>query len=400
MQPPMSDQIQPPVSDLETRANARPNLLSRVLAMGVAAAVIATSGAVGLGVIGARAGSARVLASNAALAPVPQANSAVNGGALDLQAVAAKVDPAVVDINTVFESATGSGRAAGTGIILTSSGEVLTNNHVVEGATSITVNVQGRSGSYTGQVLGVDPTADVALIQLDGAIGLPTATLADSSTATTGEPVAAIGNAGGVGGTPSVSSGLIVALDQSITASGGSAPEHLTGMIESNATIAPGDSGGPLVNSAGQVIGMTTAGQSSSRSGASNVGFAVPTNTALSIVNQVRAGQASPEVILGQVGYLGVSVTDLTAKIVSQLGLSSTSGALVIGVINGSPAALAGVGRYAVITDVAGTPITSTADLGSALHAHKPGDQVQITWLDSSGATHTATVILTTGPAI
>ena len=368
--------------------------------MGVAAAFVATAGAFGLGVIGARAGGAAVLASDAALAPVAQSNSAINGGALDLQAVTARVDPAVVDINTVFQSATGSGQAAGTGIILTSSGEVLTNNHVVEGATSITVTVQGRSGSYQAAVLGVDPTADVALIQLDGAAGLPTATLADSSTATTGEAVAAIGNAGGVGGTPSVSSGLIVALDQSITAAGGAAPEHLTGMIESNATIAPGDSGGPLVNSAGQVIGMTTAGQSSTRNGASAVGFAVPTNTALSVVNQIRAGQASSQVILGQVGYLGVSVTDLTPQIASRLGLNSTSGALVIGVAGGSPAELAGVGRYAVITDVAGTAITSTTDLGNALHAHQPGDQVELTWLDASGASHTASISLTTGPAI
>jgi len=368
--------------------------------MGVAAAFVATAGAFGLGVIGARAGGTAVLASDAALAPVAQSSSAINGGALDLQAVTARVDPAVVDINTVFQSATGSGQAAGTGIILTSSGEVLTNNHVVEGATSITVTVQGRSGSYQAAVLGVDPTADVALIQLDGAAGLPTATLADSSTATTGEAVAAIGNAGGVGGTPSVSSGLIVALDQSITAAGGAAPEHLTGMIESNATIAPGDSGGPLVNSAGQVIGMTTAGQSSTRNGASAVGFAVPTNTALSVVNQIRAGQASSQVILGQVGYLGVSVTDLTPQIASRLGLNSTSGALVIGVAGGSPAELAGVGRYSVITNVAGTPITSTTDLGNALHAHQPGDQVDLTWLDASGASHTASISLTTGPAI
>jgi S1-C subfamily serine protease len=126
----------------------------------------------------------------------------------------------------------------------------------------------------------------------------------------------------------------------------------------------------------------------------------VPSNTALSIVNQIRAGQASAEVILGQVGYLGVSVTDLTPQIASQLGLTSTGGALVIGVVSGSPAELAGIGRYAVITEVAGIPITSTTDLGTALHVHKPGDQVQVTWLDQGGATHSATIALTTGPAI
>jgi S1-C subfamily serine protease len=116
----------------------------------------------------------------------------------------------VVDINTVFQTANGSGTAAGTGIILTSTGEVLTNNHVVEGATSITVQIAGRAGSYAAYVIGVDPTADVAIIQIHGVSGLPTATLADSSTLQRGESVVAIGNAGGAGGAPSVTQGTIV----------------------------------------------------------------------------------------------------------------------------------------------------------------------------------------------
>jgi S1-C subfamily serine protease len=330
----------------------------------------------------------------APLASVPQAPSATTGAGVNAQAIAAAVDPTVVDINTVFTSAGGSGRAAGTGIILTSSGEILTNNHVVEGATSITVQIAGRSGTFVAHVLGVDPTADVALIQVDGVSGLPTATLADSSTLTTGEPVVAIGNAGGVGGIPSVSQGTIVALNQSITASSGTSSEHLTGLIQSNASIAPGDSGGPLVNAAGQVIGMTTAGQSSARSASTTVGFAIPSNAALAIVNQIRAGQASPQVILGQVGYVGVSVADLTPQTASQLGLQATSGALVIGVISGSPAESAGLGQYSVITNVDGTPIASAVDLGNALHSHKPGDQVQLTWLNQAGSTQTATVTL------
>jgi S1-C subfamily serine protease len=368
--------------------------------MGVAAAVIALAGAVGLGESGVGVGGTSVLSADAPLASVPQAPSAATGTGVDVQGTAAAVDPAVVDINTVLQSAGGSGRAAGTGIIVTSSGEVLTNNHVVEGATSITVQIAGRSGSFDAEILGVDPTADVALIQVEGMSDLPTATLADSSTLTIGQPVVAIGNAGGVGGAPSVSEGTIVALDQSITASSGSSSERLTGLIQSNAAIAPGDSGGPLVNSAGQVIGMTTAGQSSYRSASTTVGFAIPSNAALAVVNQIRAGQASSEVILGQVGYLGVSVSDLTPQIASQLGLQGTAGALVIGAISGSPAESAGLGRYSVITDVAGSPIASAADLGTALHSHKPGDQVQLTWVNQAGSARTATVTLTTGPAI
>jgi S1-C subfamily serine protease len=171
-------------------------------------------------------------------------------------------------------------------------------------------------------------------------------------------------------------------------------------MIQSNATIAPGDSGGPLVNSAGQVVGMITAGQSTSRSGATQVGFAIPTDNALAIVNQIRAGQASSQVILGQVGYLGISVTDLTPAIAAQLGLNISSGALVVGVTSGSPADQAGLAQYAVITDVVGNPISSTTDLGNLLHSYKPGDQVQVTWTDPASVSHTATITLTTGPAL
>ncbi|MDQ6879001.1 MAG: S1C family serine protease [Candidatus Dormibacteraeota bacterium] len=171
-------------------------------------------------------------------------------------------------------------------------------------------------------------------------------------------------------------------------------------MIQSNAAIAPGDSGGPNVNSAGQVVGMITAGQSTSGSGATLVGFAIPTDNALAVVNQIRAGQASSQVILGQVGYLGISVTDLTPAIATQLGLNVSSGALVVGVMGGSPADLAGLARYAVITDVAGLPISSTTDLGNVVHSYKPGDHVQVTWTDQASVSHTATITLTTGPAL
>jgi S1-C subfamily serine protease len=294
-----------------------------MLAGGIAIAIVGVAGA-RLGLHTAGAASGTVLAAGAPIATVPQAATAATTGSPQTQAIAARVDPAVVDINTIFQSPSGSGRAAGTGIILTSNGEILTNNHVVDGATSITVQIAGRAGSYTASVIGVDPTADVALIQVEGPSGLPTATVADSSTLRTGQSVVAIGNARGVGGAPSVSQGMIVALGQSISASDGGSTEQLTGMIQSNASIAPGDSGGPLVNSAGQVIGMLTAGQSQARSGATTVGFAIPTNAALAVVDQIRADQASSQVILGQVGHLGISVTDLDPSIAAQLGLDIT----------------------------------------------------------------------------
>ena len=393
--------VTPPTLPPETTVKARPRRGPRRLAMG--ATLVAVIGMVGVLLLGsntASAGSTTVLSATAPIAAVSQPASALSGGSVQASAIAAKVDPAVVDINTVFQTASGSGTAAGTGIILTSTGEVLTNNHVVNGATSITVQIPGRTGTYTASVVGVDPTADIALIQLNSVSGLPTATLADSSTLQAGETVVAIGNAGGVGGAPSVTQGTIVALDQSITASDGATSEQLTGMIQSNAIIAPGDSGGPLVNSAGQVVGMITAGQSTSRNGATEIGFAITTDNALSVVNQIRAGQGGSQIILGQVGYLGISVTDLTPAIAAQLGLNITSGALVVGVISGSPADQAGMGQYTVITEVAGTSISSSTDLGGVLHTYKPADQVQVTWTDQASTSHTAVITLTTGPEI
>lgn len=383
------------------KGRAHGRLGPRMLAAAVAVALLGMAGAVSLGLNTARAGStSAVLSATAPISAVSQPASAYTGGSLQALTIAANVDPALVNINTVFQTATASGTAAGTGIIVTSTGQILTNNHVVEGATSIMVQIAGR-GSFPAHVLGVDPTADIALIQIDGVAGLlPTATLANSSTLQPGEPVVAIGNAGGLGGTPSVSQGTIVALGQSITATGGATPEYLTGLILSNASIAPGDSGGALVNSAGQVIGMITAGQSPTSGTTTTVGFAIPTNNALAIVNQIRAGQASAQVILGQVGYLGISATDLTPAIAAQLGLNLTSGAIVVGVATGSPAELAGMTQGSVITNIGGAPISAVAELGDALHSHKPGDQVQVTWTDMASASHTATITLTTGPAL
>jgi len=214
-------------------------------------------------------------------------------------------------------------------------------------------------------------------------------TLADASNVKVGDPVVAIGNALGQGGAPSVTQGQITAIDQTITASEGRGKsETLDGLIQSDATISPGDSGGALVNSAGQVIGMITAGEaSSSRSSTSNVAYSITTNTALSVVNQIRAGQAGNGVFIGPVGYIGVGIEDL-------------GGAHVTAVQSGSPAEKAGITVGSFITAVGSTSIDSTATLGNALHVYKPGASVAVTWVDGNGASHTKTLILTTGPNI
>ena len=227
----------------------------------------------------------------------------------DVSAIAAAVDPALVDINVTlaYESA----QAAGTGIVLSSSGLVLTNNHVVNGATSLAVTDVGNGQTYQATVLGYDRSHDIALIQLNGASGIAPAQLGDSSKVTVGQSVVAIGNAGGAGGTPSAAGGALVALERQIVASDefDGTSEQLDGLIETDAAIQPGDSGGPLVNVAGQVIGIDTAtSEGYSFSSAGNEGFAVPVNTAMAIARQIENHQSSATVHIGPTAFVGVEL--------------------------------------------------------------------------------------------
>jgi S1-C subfamily serine protease len=301
------------------------------------------------------------------------------------------VSPAIVDVNTTI----GSSQAAGTGMIVSPNGEILTNDHVVHGSTSITVTVQGRSDNYTAHVVGVNESQDVAVIQIDQSVsGLPTVQFADSSSVKIGDTVVALGNALGRGGAPHATQGQVTALDQTITASeGGGSSETLRGMIQSDATIYPGDSGGALINTASQVVGMITAGEAQGFRTASDTGYAIAANTAISIVNQIRAHDLSADLTYGQVGFLGVSVQTLDQSNASQLGLNISSGALVTQVSAGTPAAGAGITRGSVITKLGGTTVTSSDTLGKAIRSHKPGESVTVTWVNSSG-THNATVNL------
>src|SRR6516162_3508475 len=231
---------------------------------------------------------------------------------LSASQIAQRVDPALVDIVTTMGAQGAS--AAGTGIVLTSDGEVLTNNHVIRGATSIKVTDVGNGRTYTAKVVGYDASKDVAVIKLQNAHGLRTASLGDSSTVQRGDSVTALGNAGGKGGTPSVAAGQVVALNQSITASdegSGVNAEQLTKLIETNANIQPGDSGGALVNSYGQVIGMNTAASSgaqvqSASSQATVQAYAIPIDNAESIAKQIEAGQGSSTVHIGATAFLGI----------------------------------------------------------------------------------------------
>ena len=302
----------------------------------------------------------------------------------------------VVDIDTVlgYDGA----QAAGTGLVLTSSGEILTNNHVVEGSTSITVTVVATGQSYQASVVGTDLTADVAVLQLGGASGLSTANLAGSAV-TVGDAVTGVGNAGGVGGTPAASPGTVTATDQQITtqAEGSAAAETLTGLIETDADIQAGDSGGPLFNAADQVVGIDTAAE---QGGYTTAGYAIPISTAVSIAGRIESGQGSTTITIGYPAFLGVQVSPTTTGGgYRSLQPTTTAGALISGVVTGGPAERAGLTAGDTITGIDGTAIGGTADLTSVLAGHTPGQTVTITWTDTTGSVHTAAVPLATGPA-
>jgi S1-C subfamily serine protease len=331
-----------------------------------------------------------------------QAASGQSSSALSTYQIAAQTDPGLVDIVSTlgYQQA----QAAGTGLVLTSSGEVLTNNHVIDGATSIRVTDIGNGHSYQAKVVGYDQTKDIAVLQLQGASGLPTVNLGNSSTAAVGQKVVALGNAEGKGGTPSVVTGKITGLNAAITASGegSGTSEQLGGLISHNAPIQPGDSGGPLVNTAGQVIGIDTAGSSSSSpqetaQTTATQAFAIPINEALSVAHQIEAGHASATVHIGATGFLGVEVA--SASNAEAEGVPTGSGAAVAGVLSGSPAENAGLAAGDVITSVDGQVVSSPSALQAAMEQHRPGDRVTIGWTDAAGQSRSASVSLATGPA-
>jgi S1-C subfamily serine protease len=321
------------------------------------------------------------------------------GSVLTTSQIVAKTDPGLVDV--VSNLGYQSGQAAGTGIVLTPNGEVLTNNHVINGATSVKVRDVGNGRTYPAKVVGYSATKDIAVLQLQGASGLTTANLGDSSQVRIGDKVVAIGNALGRNGTPSVATGRVTGLGRAITAGdeGSNNSERLTGLIQSNAPIQPGDSGGPLTNTHGQVIGIDTAGSSGSTqlSSASSAtqAFTIPINDALNIAHQIEAGTGSATVHIGSTAFLGVEVASG-----SQVpGVPASGKAQIAGVTQGSAAGAAGLGAGDTITSLAGHSITSPNQIRSVLNGYHPGDKVSISWTDQSGTSHTATVTLGAGPA-
>ncbi|WP_147392124.1 S1C family serine protease [Amnibacterium setariae] len=278
-----------------------------------------------------------------------------------------------------------SGEAAGTGIILTSNGRILTNNHVIDGSTAIEVTDESTGRSYAAKVVGTNATKDVAVLQLEDASGLTPADIATSDPSV-GDGVTAVGNANGTG-TLSAATGEVSALGQTITTSseGSAQGETLHDLIEISADVVSGDSGGAVENEDGDVVGVTTAASSGS---ADVTGYAIPIDAALGIARQIVAGDDTSEITIGLPAFLGVS-----------LDPTETDRAVVGEVLSGTAAADTALAKGDVITKVDGTTISASDALSAAIKQHAPSDRVTITWTDADGGSRTATVTLTAGPA-
>ena len=285
----------------------------------------------------------------------------------------------------LIEAETNSGIAAGTGMILTADGKVLTNYHVVAGTGKIAVTVADTGDTYTATVVGFDQAKDVALLQLKDASGLTTVTV-DNDQVAVGDQVAAVGNASG-GGELVMAAGDVTATGQDLTVSSDSPwgnSEDLSGLVETNARAVPGDSGGPMFDAQNEVLGMTTAGSTKERTS-----YAVPIATALAVVDQIETGQDAGTVRVGPAGYVGIKVADA-----EQGGTGKT----ITEVVAGSPAAKAGIISGSRLTKVGDTPITASTNLATVIRALEPGQQVSLEWTTRNGTQKSATVTLGSSP--
>ena len=294
----------------------------------------------------------------------------------DMSSAITQVTPAVARLDTTIDYQHAIG--AGTGIVLDPNGAVMTNFHVVQGADTITATVAGRQ--YTASLVGYDRSHDIAVIQLQGAGGLPVAPIGDSAALAVGDPVVALGNASGSNSPLTEEAGAVVGFGRTISAKDeltGSS-EQMTGLIEFAAPVRPGDSGGPLVNGAGQVVGVTTAATVNFRMGPGGEGFAIPINDAMATAGQIRSLVPSYSVHIGRPTLLGVGVSARE----QQQGLP---GVILHEVLRGGPAEAAGMADGDVLLSIDGVPLNSATALTDVLDRHYPGDVVQLAWVDRAG---------------
>ena len=396
-----------------------------VVALGVGAGGIALIYSASPSGSGTRSASATSASASAAAAK--QARS--DGRELSDEAIYARVQPSVVDVTATlrYDDET----ASGTGFFVDSQdGLVLTNNHVIRDATSVTVTIPATKQTYQAQIVGADPSADVAVLRISPLPGTVSAPLGDSATVAVGANVVAIGNRAGAGGAPVPAPGVISAIGRTIQAADGTSgfTETLHGMLQTTARIQPGDSGGPLVDATGTVIGVDTA----AGTGGSEAGYAIPIDTAMAAERQITRGRPAPGIALGVGGFLGVIIPSSSAASpraqvaeerslgtdaadsAPQIGCLPTevgvgvpdsvapvdSGALVDGVLCGTGAETAGISAGDVIITADGRAVSSPDGLTAIVSDFRPGSVVEITWVSPAGATRASRVRLDSAPAV
>ncbi len=366
------------------RPNGAPSVRTAVL-VGVLSAVIASVITAGVFLTFGRSGSTTGATSAAGNGGSPPASIA--GNSLDIHGLLDKARPSVVTIRTdATEAGSKTPLAAGSGIIISADGLVLTNAHVITGASAMKVIlVDGTAKGAT--LVGSLPDDDVALIRITDPPTLVPAVLGDSTDLKVGDPVVAIGNALNLGGSPSVTEGIVSAKDRDIQTKEG----YLTNLIQTDAAINPGNSGGPLLNAAGQVVGVNTA----IIDNAQNIGFAIAIDAVKPQIDELENGKGT---VTPQSGFLGVStqsLADVTDTVLQKYHVTASSGAFMSDVVAGSAAAAAGLQPGDVITAIDGKPVTAAADVGTALRGKNAGDSVIITY-EREGQTATATATLKT----
>ncbi len=334
-------------------------------------------------------------AVDSSLSSSADGNAVVSKSEADIASVVAKVGKSVVSINTQGQTQSIYGQAitqegAGSGIIISSDGYILTNKHVVAGSTQLSVVTSDGTVYDNAKVVGTDPLNDLAFVKIDGASNLTPATFGDSSSVRIAQQVVAIGNSLGQYQN-TVTSGIISGTGRAVTASEDSSStstENLTDLLQTDAAINPGNSGGPLVNLSGQVIGINTA----IAANAQDIGFSIPINSTKGIIkNLLKTGQV-------QRAYLGVNYVTITPEIAKQYGLPVKQGAYVVSdngsaIVSGSPADKAGIKDKDIITKVGDIEVGAQGSVSSLVSEYTIGDKVPLTIL-RDGKTMTVTVTL------
>jgi putative serine protease PepD len=351
----------------------------------VAALVLVLALSVGGGMLGgfiANSTSTNSSSNNGPLVTAPKIDQSKIGNTSIAKAAAA-IAPSVVTITNTTED----GGDTGTGIIVSSDGEIITNNHVVEGSTDLKVRLAGATDAVKATILSTDPGNDLALIKLVNASGLTAATFADPASIAVGDTVVAVGYALALDGGPSVTSGIVSALNRTLTDSDGA----LDGLVQTDAAISSGNSGGPLINLNGQVIGVNTAvynggGQTS----ANNIGFAIGVAEVQRVVKILRADATGSNSNSARTqGYLGISLGDRT---------DGGSGAVITEVQADSPADKAGLKVKDIVIAINGTTVTGQGSLIAVIRDASPGDKVTLT-IDRDGVKKTLNATLVARPA-